>query len=231
LWPQAPGDKAASAPRTARGSRGRNNAAAVPGDKATSTPHAARASGVRAKRGRRANQSPVECIVKDVDIVFAFVANAQIETPRELLDQADNEEGADTLQLRDNFECAATGAAAESNDTLPPPVIATPAEPEQGEFSKLATSELDAVAAAFITKLECARPAPASVRFQIAPASAVRPRKHQIAPASAVRPRRHQRAIAECARHALGARAGEALGARAGDGGARARARGALTAR
>jgi len=243
-----------SAPRSARGSRGRNSAAAAPGDKATSAPHAARASGARAKRDRCANQSPVECIVKDVDIdiVFASVADAQAqnETPRELLDQADNGEGADTLQLGDNFECAATGAAAESNDTLPPPVIATPAEPEQGEFSKLAASELDAVAAAFIAKLECAiavdhpapvlraasvdtslgielqeskpgecaragtRPAPASVRFQIAPASAVRPR-------------RCQRAGAECARHALGARAGEALGARAEDGGVRARAGGA----
>jgi len=102
--------------------------------------------------------------VKDVDIVFASVAGVQSETPRELLGQADNEEDADTLQLGDNLECAATGAAAESNDTLPLPVIATPAEPEQGEFSKLAASELDAVAAAFITKLECAiavdRPAP-----------------------------------------------------------------------
>jgi len=188
--------------------------------------------------------------VKDVDIVFASVAGVQSETPRELLGQADNEEDADTLQLGDNLECAATGAAAESNDTLPLPVIATPAEPEQGEFSKLAASELDAVAAAFITKLECAiavdrpapvlraasvdtalgielqeskpgecaraatRPAPASVRFQIAPASAMRPR-------------RCQRAGAEYARHALGARAGGALGARAGDGGVRARAGGA----
>ena len=130
-----------SAPRTARGSRGWNSAAAAPGDKATSAPNAARASGARTKRGSRANQSPVECIVKDVDIVFASVADAQNETPRELLDQADNEEGADTLQLGDNFECAAAGAAAESNDILPPPVIATPAEPEQGEFSKLAASE------------------------------------------------------------------------------------------
>jgi len=214
-----------SAPRTARGSRGRNSAAVAPSDKAASAPHAARASGARAKRGRRANQSPVKCIVEDVDIVFASVADAQSETPRELLGQANNKEDADALQLGDNFECAAAGAAAESNDTMPPPVIATPAEPEQGEFFMLATSKLDAVAAAFITKLECARPAPASVRFQIAPALVVRPRKHQIAPASAVRPRRHQRAGAEHARHALGARAGD-RGVRA-----RARAGGALAAR
>ena len=108
----APGDKAASAPCTARGSRGRSSTAAASGDKATSAPHAARFLGARAKRGRRANQSSVECIVKDVDIVFASVADAQAqnETPRELLDQADNGEGADTLQLGDNFECAATGA-------------------------------------------------------------------------------------------------------------------------
>jgi len=208
---------AVSAPHTARGSRCRNNVAAAPGDKATLAPHAARASGARAKRGRRANQSPVECIVKDVDIVFASVADAQNETLRELLDQADNEEGADTLQLGDNFECAAAGAAVESNDTLPPPVIATPAEPEQGEFSKLAASEQ-------FKPGECARaatrPAPASVRFQIAPASAVRPRPR----------RRRQRAGAECARRALGARAGGALGARAGDGGARSRAGGAIAA-
>ena len=123
-----------SAPRTARGSRGWNSAAAAPSDKAASAPHAARASGARAKRGRRANQSPVKCIVEDIDIVFASVADAQSETPRELLGQADNKEDADMLQLGDNFECAAAGAAAESNDTLPPPVIATPAEPEQGEF-------------------------------------------------------------------------------------------------
>ena len=86
----APGDKAASAPRTACGSRGRNSAAAAPGDTATSAPCAARASGACAKRDRRANQSPVECIVKDVNIVFASVADAQAqnETPRELLDQA-----------------------------------------------------------------------------------------------------------------------------------------------
>jgi len=203
-----------SAPRTARGSRGWNSAAAAPGDKATSAPHAARALGARAKRGR--NQSPVECIVKDIDIVFASVADAQNETPRELLDQADNEEGADTLQLGDNFECAAASAAAESNGTLPPPVIATPGEPEQGEFSKLATSKQSKPG-------ECARaatrPAPASVRFQRAPASAVRPRRCR------------QRAGAECVRHPFGALAGGALGARVEDGGARARAAGALVAR
>jgi len=73
--------------------------------------------------------------------VFASVAGVLSETPRELLGQANNEEDADTLQLGDNFECAAAGAAAESNDTLPPPVIATPAEPEQGGFSKLGLHE------------------------------------------------------------------------------------------
>jgi len=196
--------------------RGWNSAAAAPGDKATLAPHTARASGARAKCGRRANQSPVECIVKDVDIVFASIADAQNETPRELLDQADNEEGADTLQLGDNFKCAAASAAAESNGTLPPPVIATPAEPEQGEFSKLAAYEQSKPGE---YARAATRPAPASVRFLRAPASAVRPR------------RRHQRAGAECVRHAIGARAGGALGARVEDGGARARATGALAAR
>ena len=91
-------------------------------------------------------QSPVECIAKDVAILTAYITDAQDESPRELFEEAGDQEpgGRRCAAARGHHRTLSsawlprcgTGAAVESDDTLPPAALSTPAEPKPGEFSE-----------------------------------------------------------------------------------------------